>query len=73
MGLGKTLTMLAAILHSSKTAEDFGNASPSLRDGDNTIPTKATLIVVPSTRKPPRVGLRMQKLTVLRTYGKLDD
>ncbi|CAJ0545094.1 Ff.00g085670.m01.CDS01 [Fusarium sp. VM40] len=50
MGLGKTLTILAAILHSTKTAEDFRNVSPTLNDGDNTTRTKATLIVVPSTQ-----------------------
>jgi SNF2 family DNA or RNA helicase len=52
MGLGKTLTMLAAILHSMSAAEDFGTFFQSTEDEcANKVFTKATLVVVSSARK----------------------
>ena len=48
MGLGKTLTMLSATIHSKDDAHRF--ALSSHEPGANNHPTRATLIVVPSVR-----------------------
>ncbi|KAI0530449.1 SNF2 family N-terminal domain-containing protein [Xylaria digitata] len=49
MGLGKTLTMLAAILQSMPMAEDFSNFYESTgNESSNKLRTKATLVVVSS-------------------------
>jgi SWI/SNF-related matrix-associated actin-dependent regulator of chromatin subfamily A3 len=53
MGLGKTLTMLSAIAETTNEAILFANgtARPMNLDIENTrIPSKATLVVVPSPR-----------------------
>lgn len=51
MGLGKTLTTLVSILRSKETASDFGYFDHQEQTvGIKTIPTKATLVVVPSAR-----------------------
>lgn len=54
MGIGKTLTMLTSILHSTNKAQDFsyfGRPVPDCETG--ALLTKATLVVVPSVRKLP--------------------
>lgn len=56
MGLGKTLTILASILHSAENAYNFskfGHPMTALNNG--AIPTKATLVVVPSIRKSTKI------------------
>lgn len=55
MGLGKTLTTLTAILRSSEEALSFVFARPAaLSLQGDVVRTKATLVVVPSARKPER-------------------
>ncbi|KAL3470719.1 hypothetical protein BJX99DRAFT_263989 [Aspergillus californicus] len=50
MGMGKTLTMLSAILFSLDEAVDFMISTDRLfEDGSWLMPTKSTLVVVPST------------------------
>lgn len=52
MGLGKTLTMLAAILQSGSMAEDFSDFYRSSKpERVSKLTTKATLVVVSSARK----------------------
>ena len=52
VGLGKTLTMLAAIVHSLDAASRFSLSPPPKQSHDDpAIRTRATLIVVPSARK----------------------
>jgi len=56
MGLGKTLTMLTAILHSAALAESFGNFY-EMRENESVeakVRTKATLVIVSSARKSER-------------------
>lgn len=56
MGLGKTLTILASILHSPEKAYDFNHfGHPMTAPSDGSIPTKATLVVVPSIRKSTKI------------------
>ncbi|KAI0161065.1 hypothetical protein GGR52DRAFT_586385 [Hypoxylon sp. FL1284] len=58
MGLGKTLTMLSAILHSVSKADDFRNFYEALENDRAEKPrTKATLVVVSSAhfREDPQV------------------
>ncbi|PYH65798.1 DEAD/DEAH box helicase [Aspergillus vadensis CBS 113365] len=51
MGLGKTLTMLSAIVLSLEKATDFMQYTGRCLEGDHcAIPTKTTLVIVPSTR-----------------------
>jgi hypothetical protein len=53
MGLGKTLTMLSAIVLSLDDAYHFILSSNDVSIGDKPLyPTKATLVIVPSARKP---------------------
>lgn len=52
MGLGKTLTMLSAVVHSKKVASEFAK-SDSVAVTENL--TRATLIVVTSRRKSLQV------------------
>lgn len=55
MGLGKTLTTLVSILRSTDKAVEFGHFNHQMKSvGIDTVPTKATLVVVPSARKSPR-------------------
>lgn len=49
MGLGKTLTMLMAIVLSKKAAERYGETN--VQDQRQLVPTKGTLVVVTSRRK----------------------
>jgi hypothetical protein len=52
MGLGKTLTVLSAIVHSMDEACHFTLPSgETCVDSHLTYPTKATLVVVPSARR----------------------
>jgi SNF2 family DNA or RNA helicase len=52
MGLGKTLTVLSAIVHSMDEACHFILPSGEASVNDHlAYPTKATLVVVPSARK----------------------
>jgi hypothetical protein len=54
MGLGKTLTMISAILFSLDNANDFMvSTGRSVTHEGYAIPTKSTLVVVPSTRTYP--------------------
>lgn len=54
MGLGKTLTMLSAIVLSLEKATDFMQYTGRCLEGDHcAIPTKTTLVIVPSTRMFP--------------------
>ena len=56
MGLGKTLPILSAIVHSMDEASYFiMPARETPYGGDPTHPTRATLVVVPSTRKSTNV------------------
>ncbi|ROV93845.1 hypothetical protein VMCG_08824 [Cytospora schulzeri] len=51
MGLGKTLTILVSILRSTEKAVEFGHFNhPEQSVGVKTVPTKATLVVVPSAQ-----------------------
>ena len=50
MGLGKTLTMLAAILSTLPQAEEFGSFYEFEPEPNSFIRTKATLVVVSSAR-----------------------
>ncbi|KAL3456284.1 P-loop containing nucleoside triphosphate hydrolase protein [Aspergillus heterothallicus] len=51
MGLGKTLTMLSAILFSLDDAQEFMlSTSLVVDEGRYVVPTKSTLVVVPSTQ-----------------------
>lgn len=55
MGLGKTLTTLVSILRSTDNAVEFGHFNYQMESaGIERVPTKATLVVVPSARKSPR-------------------
>lgn len=47
MGLGKTLTSLASILHTLPLARSWASLG---RVGDGKIRTRATLVLVPSSR-----------------------
>lgn len=52
MGLGKTLTTLVSILRSTEKAVEFSYFNYHTKSsGIETVPTKATLVVVPSARK----------------------
>lgn len=52
MGLGKTLTVLSAIIHSLDEACHFALPSGGMSLDDHlAYPTKATLVVVPSARE----------------------
>lgn len=52
MGLGKTLTTLVSILRSTERASDFGYFDYEVQSvGMGLLPTKATLVIVPSARK----------------------
>lgn len=51
MGIGKTLTMLTSILHSANDAQDFSYFGRSVASLNESLLTKATLVVVPSVRK----------------------
>lgn len=51
MGLGKTVTMLAAIQSSLSSAENFGRFYESSTEGLDKIRTKATLVVASSARE----------------------
>ena len=54
MGLGKTLTMLAAMIHSAEDARAFAmntHHGVSLGTEHALIPSRATLVIVPSPRK----------------------
>lgn len=52
MRLGKTLTILVSILCSIEKSMEFGHFNNHMKSGGiNTVPTKATLVVVPSARK----------------------
>lgn len=56
MGLGKTLTVLSAIVHSMNEASYFIMPARETSPGDDLArPTRATLVVVPSTRKSANV------------------
>ncbi|ROV93251.1 hypothetical protein VPNG_09535 [Cytospora leucostoma] len=51
MGLGKSLTTLVSILRSKERASDFGFFNNQIKStGIDIIPTKATLVVVPSAQ-----------------------
>ena len=55
MGLGKTLTTLAAIIRTADAAKDFAHSIPNdvhLSVEQAFIPSRATLVVVPSPCKP---------------------
>lgn len=54
MGLGKTLTTLVSILRSSEDASKFARAGTGL--AGEIMPTKATLVVVPSVREFERLS-----------------
>jgi len=57
MGLGKTLTVLSAIVHSMDAACRFILPSGQIAVNDRlAYPVKATLVVVPSTRKWTRAS-----------------
>jgi hypothetical protein len=53
VGLGKTLTVLATILSSKQSAVDFALSkfSNTPQEENQPVPSKATLILVPSARK----------------------
>jgi SNF2 family DNA or RNA helicase len=52
MGLGKTLTMISAILFSMGDAEKFMLSTGRAVNEDGFVtPTKSTLVIVPSTRE----------------------
>jgi hypothetical protein len=52
MGLGKTLTMISAIILSMDDAENFMlSTGRAVNEDGFVIPTKSTLVVVPSTRE----------------------
>ena len=52
VGLGKTLTMLSAIVYSLDTAYRFSLASNARPSHDNhATPIRATLVIVPSARR----------------------
>jgi SWI/SNF-related matrix-associated actin-dependent regulator of chromatin subfamily A3 len=56
MGLGKTLPILSAIVHSMDEASYFIMPARETSSGDDPAhPTRATLVVVPSTRKSTNV------------------
>jgi SWI/SNF-related matrix-associated actin-dependent regulator of chromatin subfamily A3 len=56
MGLGKTLPVLSAIIYSMDEASYFMMPSREASSGDDLArPTRATLVVVPSTRKSANV------------------
>lgn len=55
MGLGKTLTTLVSILRSSEKALSFAFTRPAVSSPQNdVVRMKATVVVVPSARKPER-------------------
>lgn len=64
MGLGKTLTTLVAILRSSEEASSFifGRPAASSLQGD-VVRMKATLVVVPSARKPETLCQTLVKIS----------
>lgn len=53
MGLGKTLATLAVIVGSLKSALDFAseNTRADSEKWRNNVPSKSTLVIVPSSRK----------------------
>lgn len=54
MGLGKTFTMLSAIVLSLEEAAEFMQSTDRCFEGNHcVIPTKSTLVIVPSTRMFP--------------------
>jgi SNF2 family DNA or RNA helicase len=71
MGLGKTLTMLAAIIRTAGTAKDFAYSIPNdvhLSVEQAYIPSRATLVVVPSPSKPAFETLLPLKIPNLKQY-----
>lgn len=57
MGLGKTLSMLAVVVASLGSALNFAikSTSGAPSSWQNLVPSKATLVVVPSARKFPQL------------------
>lgn len=56
MGLGKTLTMLSAIIRTADDAKSYALSMPDnthLTVGNTLIPSRATLVVVPSPCQDP--------------------
>ena len=51
VGLGKTLTMLSAIVYSLDTAYRFSLAPNARPSHDHATPIRATLVIVPSARR----------------------
>jgi len=66
MGLGKTLTMLSAIISTTDDAKAFANHDDTgsrLTTPQNTIHSRATLIVVPTPCKFSLLENKMKKHT----------
>jgi SNF2 family DNA or RNA helicase len=71
MGLGKTLTMLAAIIRTASTAKDFAYSIPNnvhLSMEQAFIPSRATLVVVPSPSRSSFETLVLLKISNLTQY-----
>jgi SNF2 family DNA or RNA helicase len=66
MGLGKTLTMISAIIHSKDEGVCFALPSSKFSvDDDLTYPLKATLVVTPSARKYSQRSLHPHRTLIL--------
>jgi hypothetical protein len=71
MGLGKTLTMLAAIIRTTDAAKDFAHSIPKyvhLSVEQSFIHSRATLVVVPSPCKPSVETLARWMIPNLEQY-----
>lgn len=66
MGLGKTLSMLAAIAVTANSANNFVEQGASTDIADNQKPrTRGTLVIVPSARESPPIQSVFTHLTIL--------
>lgn len=75
MGLGKTLTMLSAMIRTSEEAKAFaGNSYQSLHlgTGQSLVPSRATLVVVPSPCKFEILQRSTNRLTKCSAPQRMD-
>jgi len=73
MGLGKTLTMISAIVSTLNEAANF-SAGPGLEEIETEeleFRTRATLVVVTSMRELPAANTASCQLTLLRGLGRV--
>lgn len=72
MGLGKTLSMLSAIVGSLGAADAFAKSQCQSHMGGSNIFAKATLVVVPSASKSGDSAVDIRTITIISDHGRMD-